>query len=181
VASAAKAGFQNNALTAALKCVHENFSRPSGTRVSLPLFPALKRRAMGRRASGAAFSCAWFHQTVRKRVPHAHAEALLHPKSSSTPTFSASCEAGPLPKPFKRRVVVCPRSMVKRPVRDWRYDGTFLGFWSPVHGRILTGKDGACRVTIVQRTTPAWGAGGRYAIASPVAHTASCQKANRGF
>src|ERR1019366_8405728 len=49
------------------KSVRETFSRPSGTRVSPPLFPALKRRAIGRRPSGAGF-CAWFHQTFRKRV-----------------------------------------------------------------------------------------------------------------
>ena len=52
----------------ALSSVRENFSRPSGTRVSLPLFPALKRRAIGRRPSGAGFFYAWFHQTVRERV-----------------------------------------------------------------------------------------------------------------
>jgi hypothetical protein len=56
-------------MTYELYCtLHENFGRPSGTRISLPLFPALKRRAIGRCPSGAAFFCASFHEAVRKRV-----------------------------------------------------------------------------------------------------------------
>src|ERR1039458_5600555 len=41
---------------------------PPGLESFLPLFPALKRWAKLGRPSGAAFSCAWFHQAVRKRV-----------------------------------------------------------------------------------------------------------------
>jgi hypothetical protein len=52
----------------ALRGVRENFSRPSGTGVSLPLFPALKRRAIGRCPSGAGFLRAPFHHFVGKRV-----------------------------------------------------------------------------------------------------------------
>src|ERR1035437_2462469 len=41
---------------------------PPGLESFLPLFPALKRWANLARPSGAAFSCASFHQTVRNRV-----------------------------------------------------------------------------------------------------------------
>src|ERR1019366_7749497 len=41
---------------------------PPGLESFLPLFPALKRWAKLGRPSGAAFSRAWFHQTVQKRV-----------------------------------------------------------------------------------------------------------------
>jgi outer membrane lipopolysaccharide assembly protein LptE/RlpB len=61
--SAAKAGIEDRQVIAALKSVGENFSpfdfaqgKLSGTRVSLQLFPALKRRAIGRRPSGAGSS-----------------------------------------------------------------------------------------------------------------------------
>jgi Dolichyl-phosphate-mannose-protein mannosyltransferase len=51
--AAPKGASDFGARAASLNSLHENFSRFSGTRVSLPLFPALKRRAIGRRPSGA--------------------------------------------------------------------------------------------------------------------------------
>ena len=53
---------------AALKSVRENSVVPPGLESILPFYPALKRWAKLGRPSGAAFSCAWFHQTARKRV-----------------------------------------------------------------------------------------------------------------
>src|SRR5450759_910650 len=41
---------------------------PPGLESLIPLFPALKRWAKFGRPSGAAFSCASFHPTIRKRV-----------------------------------------------------------------------------------------------------------------
>jgi hypothetical protein len=129
-----KAGLKTMHFTAAPKSVRENFSRPSGTRVSLPLFPALKRRAIGRCPSGAAFFYASFRQSVRKRVlthtlkrcatqnplpqlkrcatqnqrqrsaapPKINDnEVLRHPKSTTTTSLSASCEAVPFQSKFK--------------------------------------------------------------------------------
>src|ERR1039457_2178639 len=66
--AAAKAGHRDRPVIAALKSVSENSVVPPGLESFLPLFPALKRWAKLGRPSGAAFSCAWFHQTVRKRV-----------------------------------------------------------------------------------------------------------------
>jgi hypothetical protein len=66
--SAAKAALENKRVIAALKSVRENFSRPSWTRVSLPLFPALKRRAIGRRPSGAGFLEDSVHRIAQKLV-----------------------------------------------------------------------------------------------------------------
>ena len=51
-----------------LKCVGENFSRPSGTCRVFGPFPVLKRRAILRRPSGAVSSRALFHSVARKRV-----------------------------------------------------------------------------------------------------------------
>src|SRR5450759_2572450 len=69
--AAAKAGHRDRRVIAALKRVRENSVVPPGLESFLPLFPALKRRAIGRRPSGAGSFCAWFHQIVRKRVlPH---------------------------------------------------------------------------------------------------------------
>jgi tetratricopeptide (TPR) repeat protein len=63
-----KVGHRDRRVIAALKSVRENSVVPPGLESFLPLFPALKRWAKLGRPSGAAFSCAWFHQTVRKRV-----------------------------------------------------------------------------------------------------------------
>src|ERR1039458_662065 len=55
-------------------CRKNNSGVPAGRSVFhltspfIGLFPALKRWAKLGRPSGTAFSCAWFHQTVRKRV-----------------------------------------------------------------------------------------------------------------
>src|SRR5664280_365542 len=66
--SAAKAADGKKRLIAALKSVRENSVVPPGLESILRFYPALKRWAKLGRPSGAAFSCAWFHQTVRKRV-----------------------------------------------------------------------------------------------------------------
>src|ERR1019366_3588171 len=58
----------NSSTFPALKSVRENSVVPPGLESFFPLFPALKRWAKFGRPSGAAFSCAWFHQTGRKRV-----------------------------------------------------------------------------------------------------------------
>src|ERR1035441_6232899 len=52
----------------AISHVRENSVVPPGLEFFFPLFPALKRWAKFGRPSGAAFSCASFHQAVRKRV-----------------------------------------------------------------------------------------------------------------
>src|ERR1019366_7071305 len=54
-----------------------------------------------------------------KQCTYRSAEALLHPKSSATPTFSASCEAVPFPKPFIRPVLLRSRA-ADRSVRPTR-------------------------------------------------------------
>ena len=45
-----------------------NFSRAYGTRSFVPLYPALKRWATGKRPSGASFCCRVFHQARVGRV-----------------------------------------------------------------------------------------------------------------
>src|SRR5450759_5427495 len=66
--SAAKAALENKRVIAKLKSVREDSVVPPGLESFLPLFPTLKRWAKLGRPSGAAFSCACFHQTVQKRV-----------------------------------------------------------------------------------------------------------------
>jgi branched-chain amino acid transport system substrate-binding protein len=66
--SAAKAADGKKRPIATLKSVRENSVVPPGLESILPFYPALKRWAKLGRPSGAAFSCAWFHQTVRKGV-----------------------------------------------------------------------------------------------------------------
>src|ERR1019366_5336405 len=50
---------------------------------------------------------------------------LRHPKSSATPTFSASCEAVPYPKPFMRPVLGL-RLLLAEQVLHWRGGGRAL-------------------------------------------------------
>ena len=72
--------------------MRENFSRPSGTCSVFPLFPALKRRAILKRPSGAGFSRPPLRGWIMlcfvppgcwKTSSHSHAEALRHPKSTA--------------------------------------------------------------------------------------------------
>src|ERR1035441_10610584 len=88
--TAAKAVDEEKLAIAALKSVRENSVVPPGLESILPFYPALKRWAKLGRPFGAAFSCAWFHQTVRKRVLTHTLEALRHPKSGATLSSSAA-------------------------------------------------------------------------------------------
>src|ERR1019366_9291299 len=59
---------KTSVLTHTLKSVRESSVVPPGLESSSPLFPALKRRAIFGRPSGAGFPCISYHWVDRKRV-----------------------------------------------------------------------------------------------------------------
>src|ERR1019366_9636221 len=88
--SAAKAADGKKRLIATLKSVREKSVVSPGLESILPFYPALKRWAKLGRPSGAAFSCAWFHQTVRKGVLTHTLKRCATPKPSAQPSGEAS-------------------------------------------------------------------------------------------
>src|SRR5450631_46217 len=94
---AAEAASANEPLIAAVKSLREHLGRPSGTRSFFPLFPTLKRWAIGGRPSGAdgcsvrstqAAQSEFSHRLLGAAPPKSQLE-LPQPKNFNTPSAAA--------------------------------------------------------------------------------------------
>src|ERR1022692_4764726 len=76
-----------------LKCVRENSVVPPGLRSRTPLFPALKRRAIARRPSGARTIAILSHRVMQNLVLTHTLKRCATQKQEQNRVFQQTCKA----------------------------------------------------------------------------------------